>query len=62
MRHTTTKTTIIKHVLAGGQTVKDIRGHTVELTQATGPAYQILINILQKQEPAATGTEGRCIT
>lgn len=59
---TTTKTTNIKHVLAGGQIVKDIRGHKVELTQATGPAYQILINILQKQEPAATGTEGRCIT
>lgn len=62
MRHTTTKTTIIKHVLAGGQTVRDIRGHTVELTQATGPAYQILINILRRQEPAATGTEGRCVT
>lgn len=59
----TTKTTEnIKHVLADGQIVKDIRGHKVELTQATGPAYQILINILQKQEPAATGTEGRCIT
>lgn len=59
----TTKTTAnIKHVLADGQIVKDIRGHKVELTQATGPAYQILINILQKQEPAATGTEGRCIT
>ena len=62
MRHTTPKTTIIKHVLANGQTPKDIRGHTVELTQATGPAYQILINILRRQGPAATGTEGRCIT
>lgn len=60
--NTTTKTTIIKHVLANGQAAKDIRGHTVELTQATGPAYQILINILRRQEPAATGTEGRCIT
>ena len=59
---TTTKTTIIKHVLANGQTPKDIRGHKVALSQATGPAYQILINILQKQEPAATGTEGRCVT
>ena len=58
----TKTTTIIKHVLASGQTIKDIRGHKVELSQATGPAYQILINILQKQEPAATGTEGRCIT
>ena len=57
-----TKTTNIKHVLATGQIVKDIRGHKVEHTQATGPAYQILINILQKQEPAATGTEGRCLT
>ena len=55
-----TKTaTTIKHVLASGQTTKDIRGHKVELTQATGPAYQILLSILQKQEPAATGTEGR---
>ena len=57
-----TKTATIKHVLADGQTVKDIRGHKVELTQATGPAYQILLNILRRQEPAATGTEGRCIT
>lgn len=58
-----TKTaTTIKHVLANGQAAKDIRGHKVALSQATGPAYQILINILQKQEPAATGTEGRCIT
>ena len=58
----TKTTTIIKHVLASGQTVKDIRGHKVELSQATGPAYQILINILRWQEPAATGAEGRCIT
>lgn len=57
-----TKTTNIKHVLASGQTPKDIRGHKVELTQATGPAYQIILSILQKREPAATGTEGRCIT
>ena len=57
-----TKTTNIKHVLANGQTAKDIRGHKVELTQTTGPAYQILLSILRQQEPAATGTEGRCIT
>ena len=61
MNLTKTQTTI-NHVLANGQTTKDIRGHKVELSQATGPAYQILINILRKQEPAATGTEGRCIT
>ena len=52
----------IKHILANGQAAKDIRGHKVALSQATGPAYQILINILRRQEPAATGTEGRCIT
>ena len=57
-----TKQIIIKHVLASGRAVKDIRGHRVALNQATGPAYQILLNILRRQEPAATGTEGRCIT
>lgn len=53
--------TTIKHVLASGQTVKDIRGHKVERNAQTAPAYQVLTNILRRQEPAATGTEGRCI-
>jgi len=57
-----TTNTTIKHILANGQAAKDIRRHKVALSQATGPAYQILINILRRQEPAATGTEGRCIT
>lgn len=54
-----TKQIIIKHVLASGRAVKDIRGHRVALNQATGPAYQIVISILQKQEPAAAGTGRR---
>ena len=59
----TTTNTTIKHILANGQEKKDIRGHLVELTQATGSAYRILTGILQKQaSPAAIGTEGRCIT
>lgn len=54
-----TKQIIIKHVLASGRAVKDIRGHRVALNQATGPAYQILINILRRQEPAAAGAGRR---
>lgn len=54
-----TKQIIIKHVLASGRAVKDIRGHRVALNQATGPAYQIVISILQKQEPATAGAERR---
>lgn len=54
-----TKQIIIKHVLASGRAMKDIRGHRVALNQATGPAYQIVISILQKQKPAAAGAGRR---
>ncbi len=46
---------IIKHVLKNGCEVSDIRGHRVDLSQATGAAYQILLSILRRDETQAAG-------
>lgn len=50
---------MIKHVLADGTILQDIRGHTVPITQATAPAYRIVAGLLQNHKPEPTRQEGR---